>query len=197
MFYVYVDRRKDDQEPFYVGRGRLNRVNDYKRRNRAWRMIVAKHGVVREIVLTTEDESSAIDEEVKLIFKLKTRDYFGGANLTDGGLKHTKSVKEVLSALSRNRMRTPKERMSASKKFKRMWDENRDKIMSSHVKGSQHGKTSLTDEEVIRLREEFDALDLTERGSTSEFCESWASALHITQENVYKIVKRKSWTHLP
>lgn len=39
MFYVYVDYREDSGEPFYVGKCKRARVDDYVRRNRKWHNI--------------------------------------------------------------------------------------------------------------------------------------------------------------
>jgi hypothetical protein len=201
-FYVYVDRREDDQEPFYVGKGRLNRTHDFKRRNHLWRDIASKHGIKREIVLETLDEQLALDEEIRLIFKLKTRDYFGGANMCDGGkgppgYRHTKSIREVLSVMSRNRLRMPEERRKASEKFLAMWQENRAKLMMTHARGVTHGRSRLIEADVIRVRAAYAQLDKSVRGAIADFYRRWSQELHVTSENLFRIVHRKSWQHLP
>lgn len=200
--YVYVDHRSDDNEPFYVGKGRLNRIKDFKQRNQLWHAIVKTHGVNRKIVFETIDEQQALDKEVELIFGLKTRDYFGGANKDDGGqgpsgYRHTKSAREILSALSKNRFRTDEERQKASEKFSRMWIENRERIMATHIRGETHHKAHLSDSDVIMVREAYRNLDTSSRGSISAFFRKWSSELSVTPENLFRVVHRKSWTHLP
>lgn len=200
-FYVYVDRRADDNEPFYVGKGRLNRTYDFKRRNRLWRAIVDKHGVNREIVFETIDEQEALDKEVKLIFELKTRDYFGGANMCDGGkgppgYRHTKPVREVLSVKARNRMQTDEERQKASEKFANMWQHDRERIMETHVRGTSHGRAILTESDVLALRKAYADLDTSVPGAISEFYRTWSDRLKVTSENLFRVVHRKTWTHL-
>jgi hypothetical protein len=85
MYHVYVDSKADTGVPFYVGKGDRARTRDFKNRNIVWHRIVKKHDVRREIVLTTSVHDVVLSEEVLLIRELKTRDYNGGANLTDGG----------------------------------------------------------------------------------------------------------------
>lgn len=198
-FYVYVDRRNDD-EPFYVGRGRLNRTKDFSHHNRRWHEIVDQHGVSREILLETMDEQASYDKEVELIFSLKTRDYLGGANVNDGGRDlclHTKPVKEVLSVLSRNRLGSEGERLKASEKFSRMWHDDRDRLMETHIRGMTHHKAKLTNEDVYKVRSAYKEIDTSIRGEISSFYRKWSLDLGVTPENLFRIVHRKSWTHLP
>lgn len=84
MWFVYVDYRCDTNLPFYVGMGDAIRVASMQR-NRYHRSVLRKFGINRKIVLSTRDRSFAIEQEVKLIDELKTRDFLGGANFTDGG----------------------------------------------------------------------------------------------------------------
>lgn len=201
LFYVYVDSRHDTQEPFYVGKGNLSRTKDFKRRNRKWHNIVAKHGVTRKIVFETQDESSALFEEARLIFELKTRDYLGGANMDDGGkgvkgYKHTLGTREILSNLSRARLNTEEERKKASEKFSHMWNRDRDRIMKTHIRGVTHHKARLTETDVIEVRKAYDVLDRGVRGAISNFLREWSERLSVTPENIFRVVNRKSWVHL-
>lgn len=84
IFYVYVDYRLDTNVPFYVGKGQDVRVK-LVRRNIIHQRIAKKAGMRREVLFGTKDQHFALDEEVRLIRELKTRNQFGGANLTDGG----------------------------------------------------------------------------------------------------------------
>lgn len=85
MHHVYIDYRLDTGTPFYVGKGDDARVANFRCRNIVWKRIVSKHGVRREITLTTSIHDIVLKEEIELIRMLRTRDYHGGANLTDGG----------------------------------------------------------------------------------------------------------------
>lgn len=83
--YVYVDYRVDDGRPFYVGKGYENRTRDFRNRNYAWKGIVEKHGVRRELIMGSFDNDFICEEEMRLIRELRTRVENGGANFTDGG----------------------------------------------------------------------------------------------------------------
>ena len=61
-FYVYIHRKKTNNEPFYIGKGSGRRAFDLSEssgRNRHWINTVKKHGVNVEIVQEnmTEDDS--------------------------------------------------------------------------------------------------------------------------------------------
>lgn len=101
-WYVYVDRRLDTCAPFYVGKGDAARVRR-KERNRYHQNIVARHGIERSIVFETGDEREALDKEIELIKELRTRDYFGGANFTDGG-DGVSGYRFALEAIEKNRI---------------------------------------------------------------------------------------------
>jgi len=86
MFYLYLDRRKDNDEPIYIGIGTENRVKDL-RRNRYHTAIKKKIGISREILLSSEDYSWIQIQEI-LGIKFyntyhKTND--SGCNFTKGG----------------------------------------------------------------------------------------------------------------
>ncbi len=81
--YVYVHRRASDGRIFYVGKGsHPDRARASDRRNRHWQAIVAKHGVVVEVVQHFETDALAQQCERDLIA------WYGRAalaNMTDGG----------------------------------------------------------------------------------------------------------------
>ena len=88
-FYVYVDWTRDEVPmPFYVGKGKLNRVQQRKRSLHHSR-IVAKHGLDRRIVPCTS-ETEAFEHEMRLIAEHHTFVYDSmyngiGCNHTIGG----------------------------------------------------------------------------------------------------------------
>ena len=85
-FFVYVDYRKDDGKPFYVGKGITKRIKDLER-NPLHTNIKKKHGIIREVVFETHNEQESFEKEIQLIQELQTHiDHGnGGANLTLGG----------------------------------------------------------------------------------------------------------------
>lgn len=80
--YVYVHRRADDARVFYVGKGQAERAHDRDNRNRYWRAVVAKHGIVVELVAWFDVEVDAHQCECDLIAWYGRRNL---TNLTDGG----------------------------------------------------------------------------------------------------------------
>lgn len=83
-YFVYIDFRNDTLLPFYVGKGKNARIKNIKR-NKYHQNIVKSAGMTRIILCCSYDEQFILSEEIRLIRDLKTRDYFGGANYTDGG----------------------------------------------------------------------------------------------------------------
>jgi hypothetical protein len=83
-FYVYLHRKKDTGEVFYVGKGKGKRAYSTAPRNRFWKFVVAKHGFTVEISDDRMTQAQAFDHERALIAQLR----MDGAvlcNLTDGG----------------------------------------------------------------------------------------------------------------
>ena len=66
-FYVYLHRRKDNNEIFYIGKGRLNRAFIKNNRNDDWTNIVNQYGYYVEFIKTDLTNDEAIDLEFKLI----------------------------------------------------------------------------------------------------------------------------------
>lgn len=83
-FYVYVHRRLDSGEPFYIGKGSGRRAWSSCSRNSWWTNIVNKHGFDVEIVVDKLNEKSAFDLEKKLILLFKKLNY-NISNLSEGG----------------------------------------------------------------------------------------------------------------
>lgn len=108
-FYVYVHRRADSGEVFYVGKGKNQRAYCVKRRGPYWDRIVEKHGVSIEIVEHFDEERDAFDRECALIAQFRAAGV-ALANLTDGGD----------GASGAKRSAETRARMSASNKGKRL-----------------------------------------------------------------------------
>jgi len=79
-FYVYIHRRRDNNEIFYVGKGSANRAFSKLNRNNYWQNIVEKYGFIAEILFDNLEEDKAYLKEQELI-----KSYNPCANLTKGG----------------------------------------------------------------------------------------------------------------
>lgn len=65
--YTYIHRREADGTPFYVGKGTGDRAWRRSGRSSHWRSIVAKHGLVVDIVALHQSDEAAFDDEIRLI----------------------------------------------------------------------------------------------------------------------------------
>jgi hypothetical protein len=84
VYYVYIHRRGDNNEVFYVGKGKGNRIKQRDGRNIYWKNIVNKHGYTYEIVEKELSEDSAFDLEIELI-KFYRESGHKLVNLRNGG----------------------------------------------------------------------------------------------------------------
>jgi hypothetical protein len=89
MAVVYLHRRKDTNEVFYVGIGQTEkRAYDIKnRKNKHWKGIIGKYGYTVEILLTDLSWDQACEKEKELIAEIGRKDLKLGplVNMTDGG----------------------------------------------------------------------------------------------------------------
>lgn len=113
MAYVYVHRRKDNNEPFYVGVGGLISFDNYRRayaktvrdsaRNRHWKSTVNLYGFNVEIILDNCTSKEAFNKEIELILKYGRRDLNTGSlvNLTSGGEGNLEMSQESRDKISK------------------------------------------------------------------------------------------------
>ncbi len=98
MAYVYIHKRKDNNEPFYIGVGGLLSFDNYQRanannwkglksRSEFWINISTKYGFIVEIVLDNCTKYEAFLEEKRLITLYGRQDLGTGilVNHTNGG----------------------------------------------------------------------------------------------------------------
>lgn len=81
--YVYIHRRADTGEPFYVGKGVDNRAWHRTGRSPGWRVRVATHGIRVEIFAYFRTAEKAFETEKRLIAEFRSRHSL--ANVSEGG----------------------------------------------------------------------------------------------------------------
>jgi hypothetical protein len=101
MYYVYEHYKKDTDQIFYVGIGKLEngkyeRSNSTTKRNPHWHSTVKKHGFDSRIVFETESRDEVCEKEIELILKYGRKDLDTGplVNMTTGGEKTFTMAKE-------------------------------------------------------------------------------------------------------
>lgn len=95
IYYIYLHRRLDTNEVFYVGKGKNNRAYSKANRNKYWINIVDKVGYSIEILYKNLLESDAFKKEIEMIKMLSPV-----ANLTKGG--EGGNTFELLSDIDKN-----------------------------------------------------------------------------------------------
>jgi hypothetical protein len=85
---VYLHRRKDTGEIFYVGLGKPTRPFALSGRNLAWKKVVESYGYTIEIVAEGLTKAGAISKEIELIAKYRKVENNILTNITAGGQGH-------------------------------------------------------------------------------------------------------------
>lgn len=83
-FYVYIHRKKSNNEIFYVGKGRKKRAYGIHGRSSHWNNIVNKYGRIVEILKDNLTETEAFNLEMQTIKEYKNKN-INLCNKTDGG----------------------------------------------------------------------------------------------------------------
>lgn len=83
-FYVYLHRRKDNNEVFYVGKGTGDRAHRKGKRSQYWSRVAAKYGYYVEFIEKDMSEQCAFDLEIETI-KFYRDNNHELCNHTDGG----------------------------------------------------------------------------------------------------------------
>jgi hypothetical protein len=150
MAYVYLHKRKDNNQPFYVGVGGLLSFDNYQRanannwkglKNRSdfWKNTVNCFGFIVEIVLDNCTKKEAFLEETRLIKLYGRKDIETGilVNHTDGGDGRVNSSKEIKEKcgkknIGRKLSEDHKRKISKGNKGKKLSEENKSKISLAH-----------------------------------------------------------------
>jgi hypothetical protein len=122
MAIVYVHKKKETEQIFYVGIGKeLQRAYQKKFRSDYWKSIVSKYGFDVEIIKQDISWEEACILEIELIAKYK-RKCDGGflCNITKGGdgvvgIKMTQEQKDKISNSNKGKTRSIETRLNISK----------------------------------------------------------------------------------
>lgn len=133
MAYVYLHRRLDTDEVFYIGIGKTkNRHSSKYRRNKYWNNIVNKSGFESEIIYNDLTWESALNFEIFLIQLYGRKDLGTGVlcNMTDGGegtlnRQHTDEAKLKISNANKGR--------KSSRKGSKISEDTRNKMINSKL----------------------------------------------------------------
>ena len=144
-FYVYLHLRADDGMAFYVGKGRKNRAWFTHGRNVHWQRIVAKHGLIVEILKDSMSESDAFEFEKSTILLLG-RGFL--CNFTDGGEGMSGNVKSAetlaklrASLIGRRHSEATKALIGAKSKGRTVSEETRRKLSAANIGLFPSGET--------------------------------------------------------
>jgi len=101
-FYIYIHFRKDNLQPFYVGKGKGKRFLSNRSRNIYWKRIVNKYGYFPQIMENNLTEEQAFERE-KFYIQILGRENL--CNMTDGGDGSTGCIpsQETRKKMSENR----------------------------------------------------------------------------------------------
>lgn len=136
MYYVYIHRKADTKEVFYVGKGHGSRAYTKHNRSSLWKNVVNKHGYVIEFIEVDLQEWAAFELEIAYISYYGRKDTGHGSlvNFTDGGegssghlwtdeLKLWRSAKTIEQMTDK----TFRENLSISRKGKKLSTDHAEK----------------------------------------------------------------------
>lgn len=209
--YVYIHRRKSNNEVFYVGKGVNHRWSMVFDRNRYWKNVAFKHGVYCDIVANSLTDNEAFLLEKKLISIYGRLDQKTGTltNLTEGGdgvvgYVFTEEHRRKMSENSKKQYHSPERRlkMSLRHKGKVMSEETRKKLSESRT------GYKMTEEAKLSLRPFHDSLQVkvlcVETGIIYDSMVLAAQAVNGCGSCISKVcqMKRKkhknfTWSYLP
>lgn len=144
VYYVYIHRRNDNNEVFYVGKGKKNRATSKSGRNSWWNNIVNKVGYSVEFIEKGLSEDDAFDLEIETI---KFYRECGNAlcNMTSGGegmsgMRHTDTAKKKMSDARKGSHFTEEHKQNLSESHKRIITDERREVLSKNRKGRLHSE---------------------------------------------------------
>lgn len=156
IFYVYVWKRPDTNEVFYVGKGSNNRIDSLKSRNNHVLNVVKKYGglksIIKEKIYENLSEAEAFKLEKETISNLRITLKEKLLNISDGGdgssgwfnsltdeeKNHHREISKSWSG--KKHTDEQKRKISESKKGKKHTDETNKKVSETRKKKFQEGK---------------------------------------------------------
>lgn len=197
--YVYLHRRKDTGEVFYVGIGIRNRPyqKTYNRRNKIWKDIINKTDYDVEIIYEVDSWIQACVIEIMLIQKYGRKDLGLGtlANMTDGGDGTLGAIHSQESRIKRRKSMKGKN----SGKKNGMWGKKHSKEFFKKLKernlpkGEQVKNSKLTKEDVLWIRNNgIQGTDRKNRGNVTEI----AKKFNVSRNTINRVISRKIWKHI-
>ena len=139
----------------------------------------------------TQEDRNAVSERMSRLHK--------GKKLTDD---HLNILKERMANPDIKKEMINKVSHSIKEKYKNDL-EFKDRIIQTRVRG-EDSRSPFTNEEVLRMRSEWEQLDRTTKGNkwsgpspSQKFCRDWAELKRTSVQAIYAIVTRKTWRHLP
>ena len=191
---VYLHKRKDTGEVFYVGIGYMKRAYEKYHRTKYWYNIVNRYGYIVEILKTDLTWDEACEEEIRLIKLYGRKDLGLGTlvNMTDGGeglqgFRHTKEMRKKNSQRKKGK-NNPMYGKTLSK-------ETRMKLSESHKKivGEKTSAAKLKTNDVIFIRKNaIKGTGSKNRGNLREL----AKKFNVAYSTIKSVVNRESWKHI-
>ena len=132
-YYLYLHKRNDNKEIFYVGIGSIDKKFPYKRaynknkRNKFWKNITNKTDYIVEIVLESNDREFICQKEIEYISKYGRRDLGIGTlvNLTSGEDANFEMSKQSIDQIVKTKIENGSyERLSELMKVKMIDNQN-------------------------------------------------------------------------
>lgn len=147
-YYVYAHFRKGQTNPFYVGKGSGNRLNQTGNRSEFWKRIVAKYGYESKILIDNLSEQDSYKIEIECIAMYKLLG-FCEANFSLGGdginvkkrwwgAKISASTKGIIRPKGLN-SKSYKDVISKEKLYQMYVTQNMDSISIGKLTGISYG----------------------------------------------------------
>lgn len=124
QYYTYIHSRASDGKVFYVGKGKDRRAWAKNKRSKQWCRVVAKHGLLVDVVARWETEDEAFAHERLLIQTFRDMGV-ELANHTDGGdgtsgWRHAPETIEKIKASNKGKKRSP-EAIANNRRAREQW----------------------------------------------------------------------------
>ena len=183
MAYIYLHRRNDTGEVFYVGKGTGDRATSTKKRNPYWHNVVNKAGFTAEIITKGLTDAEAFWAEPLLI------EAHGGVqnltNMSDGGEGFSSAEMKALWQDPAHRERISE---AVKEQNKRMWQDPARREKMSKAKKEQWQDPAFREKHSKAMQKAMQDPAVLERISKANK-ETWQDPAH--REKMSKARRRK------